>query len=291
MTTVYLNGEYLPKSEAHISVDDRGFLLGDGVYEVTAFYEGVPFCMREHLDRMRHGLEWLRIAYDLSPIGPMMEELVRRNGLEDAPRSLVYLQVTRGAAPRTHYFPVTTVSPTVYAYAAPWNRPADDVWSRGFRAITVPDRRWARVDIKTIGLLPNVLAYQAARDAGVDDAILVRDGVAIEGAHQNFWAVFGGRVVTHPKTNLILPGISRDVVLELAAEEGLQTEERAIDVEELGCAQELFFTGTTGEVKPCVEVDGSPVGDGAVGPVTRRLSDAFLRRVEQVKAAARTTTA
>ena len=285
-TTVYLNGEYLPKTEAHISVDDRGFLLGDGVYEVTPFYEGAPFALDRHLERMRHGLEWLRIAFDTSSLEAVMRELVRSNGLEEEDRALVYLQVTRGAAPRTHYFPLSTVSPTVYAYAASWKRPAEETWMRGFRAITVPDRRWTRVDIKTIGLLPNVLAYQAARDAGVDDAILVRDGVAVEGAHQNFWAVLGGRAVTHPKTNLILPGITRDIVVELAAEEGIDVEERAIAVEELAEAEEVFFTGTTGEVRPCVEVDGHVVGDGAVGPVTRRLSDAFLRRIERTKSGA-----
>ena len=287
-TTVYLNGEYLPKSEAHISVDDRGFLLGDGVYEVTPFYQGVPFALDRHLERMRHGLEWLRIVFDVSSLDAVNRELVRRNGLEEADRALVYLQVTRGAAPRTHYFPVGPVSPTVYAYAASWQRPVEETWLRGFRAITVPDRRWARVDIKTIGLLPNVLAYQAARDAGADDAILVRDGVAMEGAHQNFWAVFNGKAVTHPKTNLILPGITRDIVVELAADEGIAVEERAIAVEELTEADELFFTGTTGEVRPCVEVDGHIVGDGAVGSVTRRLSDAFLRRVERSKTLAGT---
>lgn len=287
MTTVYLNGEYLPKSDAHVSVDDRGFLLGDGVYEVTPFYEGVPFGLDRHLQRMREGLAFMRIAFDPSSLDDMHRELVRRNGLESAERSLVYVQVTRGAAPRTHYFPTVAVEPTVYAYAAPWSRPADDVWDRGFRAITVPDRRWSRVDIKTIGLLPNALAYQAAKDVGVDDAILVRDGVALEGAHQNFWAVIDGTVVTHPKTNHILPGITRAVVLELAEEEGVPVRERAIAVEELAGAEELFFTGTTGEVRPCVEVDGRPVGDGAVGPVTRRLSDAFLRRIEAAKDAAR----
>lgn len=287
MTTVYLNGQYLPKSDAHVSVDDRGFLLSDGVYEVTPFYEGAPFGLDRHLDRLRRGLEWMRIPCDVSGLDTVHRELVRLNDLEDATRSLVYLQVTRGAAPRTHYFPTVPVEPTIYAYAASWNRPAEDAWSRGFRAITVPDRRWSRVDIKTISLLPNVLAYQAAKDAGVDDAILVRDGVALEGAHQNFWAVFGTRVVTHPKTNLILPGITRAVILELAAEEGIEVEERAIAVEELDHADELFFTGTTGEVRPCVEVDGEPVGDGAVGPITRRLSDAFLARVERTKSEAR----
>jgi D-alanine transaminase len=287
MSTVYLNGEYLPKSEAHISVDDRGFLFGDGVYEVTAIYEGVPFGLDRHLARMRHGLAWMRIAFDASELEAVHRELIGRNGLESAERSLVYVQVTRGAAPRTHYFPTVPVAPTVYAYAAPWARPAEDIWNRGFKAITVPDRRWTRVDIKTVNLLPNTLAYQAARDAGADDAILVRDGVAMEGAHQNFWAVFGDTVVTHPETNLILPGITRGVVLEIACEMGIRVEERAIAVEELDHASELFFTGTTGEVRPCVEVDGRPIGDGSVGPMTRRLSDAFLARVERTKEAAR----
>ena len=287
MTTVYLNGKYLPKSEAHISVDDRGFLLGDGVYEVTPFYEGVPFALDRHLDRMRNGLEWMRIDFDVTALEEVHRTLIRRNGLEDEDRAMVYLQITRGAAPRTHYFPTVPVEPTVYAFATKWSRPADDVWSRGFRSVTVPDRRWSRVDIKTICLLPNALAYQAARDAGADDAILVRDGVALEGAHQNFWAVFGDTVVTHPTTNQILPGITRGVVLELAEELGIPVEQRAIAVEELSVADELFFTGTTGEVRPCVEVDGRRVGGGGVGPVTRRLSDAFLARVEETKAAAR----
>ena len=287
MTTVYLNGQFLPKPEAHISVDDRGFLLGDGIYEVTPFYEGVPFGLDRHLQRMRNGLEWMRIDCDVEHLDEVHRELIRRNGLEEAERSLVYLQITRGAAPRTHYFPTGEVEPTVYAFANTWNRPEEAVWSRGFRAITVPDRRWSRVDIKTICLLPNALAYQAAKDAGVDDAILVRDGVALEGAHQNFWGVFGDVVVTHPTTNQILPGITRSVVLELADELGICVDQRAIAVEELKEATELFFTGTTGEVRPCVEVDGRPVGDGTVGRLTRRLSDAFLARVEATKAEAR----
>jgi D-alanine transaminase len=202
---------------------------------------------------------------------------------------MVYLQLTRGAAPRTHYFPPGDVAPTVYAYAKEWSRPADEIWGKGFTAVTVPDRRWMRVDIKTVCLLPNVLAYQAAHDAGADDAILVRDGVAIEGAHQNFYGVFDGTVVTHPTTNLILPGITRGVLLELATEAGIPVEERAIPVEELAAADELFFSGTTGEVRPCVQVDGRPVGSGDVGPVTSRLSEAFLARVEASKAAAAAT--
>jgi len=286
MSTVFLNGEFMPKEEAKISVEDRGFLLGDGLYEVTPFYEGVPFGMDRHFARLERGLEWMRISYDVSSLVEMHRALITKNGLDSADRSMVYMQITRGVAPRTHYFPEGEVTPTVYATAKEWSRPADDVWDRGFRAVTVPDRRWSRVDVKTICLLPNAMAFQAARDVGADDAILVRDGVAIEGAHQNFWAVIGGVAVTHPKTGYILPGITRSVVLEEAVAAGIPVEERPIQVEELASAEEVFFTGTTGEVRPVVEVDGRAVGDGTVGSITRRLSEAFLARVDATKEAA-----
>lgn len=285
MNTVYLNGRFVPKDQAFVSVDDRGFLLADGVYEVIPFYGGVPFYLDRHLARLARSLAAVRIAFDVSGLGDVLERLLAANALQSAERSLAYVQVTRGVAPRTHYFPEQPVPPTVYAYVKAWSRPAEPVWHRGFTAITVPDQRWHRVDIKTIGLLPNALAFQAARDAGADDCIFVRDGIAIEGAHQNFWGVFGGRVVTHPETNLILSGITRGVVLELARARGIPCEERPILVEELGRAEELFFTGTTGEVRPCVRVDGVPVGKGGVGPLTRVLSEAFLQHVRQVKEA------
>ena len=284
MSTVFLNGEYMPKAEAKISPDDRGFLLGDGLYEVTPFYEGVPFGLEDHLQRLMRGLCWLRIDYDVSRIESMHRELISRNELESSDRSMVYMQITRGAAPRTHYFPEGDITPTIYAYTKEWSRPLDEVWNRGFTAKTVPDRRWSRVDIKTICLLPNALAFQAAKDGGADDAILIRDGVAIEGAHQNFWGVFGDTVVTHPITGHILPGITRGIVLEEAREAGMKVEERPIQVEELAFAEELFFTGTTGEVRPIREVDGSKVGNGGAGDVTKMLSDLFLARVEKVKA-------
>jgi D-alanine transaminase len=283
MTTVYLNGRFVPKAGAAVSVEDRGFLLADGVYEVVPFYQGVPFYLDRHLARLRYSLDAVRIAFDASDVGDVIRRLVVENGLEAEDRSLVYLQVTRGAAPRTHWFPEPAVQPTVYGLAKAWTRPGDAAWNRGFTAITVPDRRWMRVDIKTINLLPNVLAFQTARDAGVDDAILVRDGVAIEGAHQNFWAVIDGTVCTHPATNLILAGITRGVVLELARAAGIPVEERAIQLEEIGVADELFFTGATGEVRPCVQVDGKAVGDGLVGPITHELSKAFLELVERTK--------
>jgi D-alanine transaminase len=284
MTTVFLNGEYIPKSEAKISVEDRGFMLADGVYEVTCFYEGVPFYQDRHLERLRRGLAWMRIPFDAGVMDDVSRQLIARNGLGKATTSIVYLQITRGVAPRTHYFPKEPITPTVYASAKAWDRPTPERWNQGFSAALVPDRRWGRVDIKTICLLPNVLGFQAALDAGADDAILVKDGVAMEGAHQNFWAVVDGTAVTHPLTQSILGGITRGVVLEVARENGIPVQERPIQVEELATAEELFFTGTTGEVRPCVKVDGRAVGDGKVGPVTRVLSQAFMKRVERVKA-------
>lgn len=277
--TVFLDGEYLPRTEARVSVEDRGFLFADGVYEVTPAYRGRFFRLDHHLVRMRRGLGALEIEHDLEGLEEVHRQLLRRNGLEDAEVSVVYYQVTRGAAPRVHHFPPTTPTPTVYAFAKEYRRPSRARWEEGYGAITVPDRRWPRSDLKTIALLPNVLAQEAARKARVKDALLVRDGMALEGAHNNLFAVFGGRLVTHPASNQILHGITREFVLELAREEGIPVEARPIPVEELPEADELFFTGTTTEVRPTVRLDGRDVGEGRAGPVTRTLFDAFLRGV------------
>lgn len=281
MSIVHLNGSWIDASEAFVSVEDRGFLLADGVYEVTPAYRGRFFLFERHLARLRSGLAALRIEADLGGIEEMHDRLLQDNGLAGEEIAYVYLQITRGVAPRTHAFPKDPVPATVYGFARRYQRPAAEVWGRGFRAVTVPDRRWARVDVKTIALLPNVLAQQAAVDAGVADAILVRDGIALEGAHNNFFAVFGEQVVTHPVSNVILPGITRRYVIEVAREIGLEVVERPIQVEELNDADEAFFTGTTTEVRPTVEIDGRPVGTGEVGPVSQRLFDAFLERVNR----------
>lgn len=275
MSTVYLNGEMLPAEEARISADDRGFLLADGVYEVSAVYRGRVFRVEKHVERMTRGLEELRIDYDAVGLPEIHDRLVEANGLQDEEMAMVYVQVTRGAAPRSHGFPPPDTPPTVYGFARSHPRPEMERWSRGFRAVTVPDRRWSRVDIKTVALLPNVLAYQTAVEAGADNALLVREGVALEGAANNLFFVFDGTLVTHPATNCILRGITRDFVLDLARELRIPVTERAVQVEEALRADELFFTGTTSEVQPCVEVDGRPVGDGKVGPVARRLYEAF----------------
>ena len=288
MSTGYLNGRYLPTEEATIPVDDRGFLLADGVYEVTPAYRGRFFRLDEHLERLRFGLRELRIDFDVELLPGIHRRLLEENDLQGEEVSFVYVQVTRGVAPRTHAFPEGDVRPTVYAFGKAFRRPPRERWERGFTCVTVPDRRWSRVDIKSIALLPNVLAQQAAVERGADEALLVRDGVALEGAHNNVFAVLDGVVVTHPATNLILHGITRRFVLELARELDRPVAERPIQVEELRDAEEVFFTGTTTEVKPMVEVDGRPVGSGKVGPVARELYDAFLgRTLEEVEAAAR----
>lgn len=277
---VYLNGEYMPKQRARVSVEDRGFLLADGIYEVTPAYRGRFLRLDEHLARMARGLTALRIDFDAATLAEVSERLLAENGLRDAQAATVYLQVTRGVAPRTHAFPEQATSPTVYGAAQPYNRPPRERWEQGFTAITVPDLRWSRVDIKSIALLANVLAQQAAVDAGVDDAILVREGVALEGSHANLFAVIDGTVVTHPLTNRILPGVTRGVIIDLAAEAGMRVEERPVFLEELRSADELFLTGTTTEVRPLVSLDGRPVGNGRVGPVARELYAAFLEAVD-----------
>ena len=273
---VYLNGKFVPKSEAMVPVEDRGFLFGDGVYEATPAYGGAPFLLDRHLARLSRGLAALRIDYDVEAMPEIHRRLLAENGLDRAPFSFVYVQVTRGPAPRGHAFPREPVAPTVYGFANPTVRPPRSRWEEGYAAVTVPDRRWGRVDVKVISLVANVLAQQAAVDAGVEDAIFVRDGMALEGTHNNFFAVFDGTVTTSPASNYILHGITRGFVLERARALGVPVDERAIPVEELRDAEEVFFAGTTTEIRPTVRVDGQPIGTGRVGPVTRRLFDDFV---------------
>jgi len=281
MPTVYLNGEFIPADDAKISVNDRGFLFGDGIYEVTPAYGGNLFRFSEHLSRMTRGLAALRLDFDPSDLEDLSARLLAEDGLDEVDTAYVYVQVTRGVAPRSHAFPKVPVPPTVYAFAKQFQRPDVDRWQRGFTAITVPDRRWARVDLKTIALLPNCLAQQAADDAGVDDAVLVKDGVALEGAHNNVFAVFDGVVTTHPASHEILPGVTRAFVLDLARSLGVPVCERAMPVEEFMTADEVFFTGTTVEMRATLQVDGHAIGDGRVGPVTSSLWAAFVEATER----------
>jgi len=276
---VYLDGAYLPREDARISPDDRGFTFGDGVYEVTPIYRGHPLAMEARLARLRNGLSNLRIEWDVSAALPIYRELLDRNDLADAPMVVLYLQITRGAATRTHQFPPAGTPPTVYANARAYERPSRAEWDRGASAITFPDFRWGRADIKSLQLLPNVLAQEAARREGADEAILIRDGIALEGARSNLFLVRSGVLWTHPTSNQILTGASRGVILELAAEKGYEVREGPTPVDELARASEVFLTGSVTELRPLVRIDGRPVGTGAVGPVSHDLYDAFLERI------------
>ena len=225
---------------------------------------------------MRKGLAALGIDYDAAALEAVKLGLLARNGLENVPVAYIYVQVTRGIAPRTHAFPNPPAPPSVYGFANQYIRHARGVGAR-LPGNHRPGPALALSEIKAIALLPNVLAQQAAVEAGVSDAIFVRDGMALEGSHNNLFAVFDGVLTTAPRTNYILHGVTRDLMIEMAGELGVPVEERAIPLGELYRADEVFFTGTTTEVRPSVEVDGRPIGDGKVGPVARQLYDAFLR--------------
>lgn len=276
---VYLNGKYLPQGEATISVEDRGFLFADGVYEVVRIIDGRPHLLREHLERMEAGLRALRIEFtDVGGLGEVASRLIEENDLAEGDATL-YLQVTRGAAPRKHAFPAPGTPPTVFGMARPYTPHPESYYTEGVATITVPDTRWARCDIKSIALLPNVLANQQARETGAHEALFVRDGVVLEGSQSNLFAVLDGVLVTYPRCNYILPGITRQLALQLAADLGIPNQEEPIRLDQLWAAEELFLTGTTTEIMPIKTVDGRPIGTGAPGPITRSLLAAYREEI------------
>ncbi|HEY8483593.1 MAG TPA: D-amino-acid transaminase [Longimicrobiales bacterium] len=276
---VYLNGQYLPLEEARVPVEDRGFLFADGLYEVIRVYNGRIFALEPHLRRLADGLRALRIGFTgLDELGPIAERLLDENGLRSGDAT-IYIQVTRGAAPRAHAFPSPDVPPTVYVAARPFTPYPAAYYENGVKAITVPDTRWTRCDIKTVALIANVLANQQAKEAGAFEALFVRDGVVIEGSHSNLFAVFGDTLVTYPASNYILAGITRSIVLDIAAELGIPVRQGPILADQLFAAGELFLSGTTTEVMPVVQVDGRPIADGRPGPVTQRIQRAFRERI------------
>ncbi len=270
---VYLNGSYLPREEAHISPEDRGFLFADAIYEVARFYRGRQYRLAGHMERMRAGLAAVRIAADPGFYPGVAARLLEENGLAQSD-AIVYAQISRGAAPRTHAFPPASVPPTVFAFA----RASDpEPPAEGGRTILVPDERWGRCDIKTVMLLPNVLAAQAAREAGAMDAILTRDGIAWEGTKANLFCVTGGILRTAPNGPRILPGVTRAAALEAAHRLGLSVEEHPISIEELLAAEEVFFASTTLWTYPIVQVDGRRIGDGKPGKIARKLKEELWR--------------
>lgn len=275
MTVVYFDGRYVEKSDVRVSPDDRGFLLGDGIYEVAAAYDGRFVALDRHMDRLRRSLVEARISSSVAdPLETVFQELLERNGFAESGKAMVYLQVTRGAAPRTHAFPKPPCRPTVYAYVAPVP-PEMEALAAGAKAITCPDTRWSRCDIKVISLIANCMANQEAKEAGAYEAILIRDGIALEGTHTSFFCIIDGVIRTAPLSNLILPGVTRDIVIEACHRAGLELMEEAVRAEELYSADELFITGTTTEVVPITHLDGKPIGDGNPGTMTVRIQELY----------------
>jgi len=276
---VYLNGEIVPHEEARVPVDDRGFLFADGVYEVVRVYDGRPFLMDAHLQRLRDGLAALRIDDPgAAGLAAVAERLLDENGLRDGDAT-VYIQVTRGAAPRAHAFPPAGTPPTVYVAAKRFARHPAEYYRDGVAAITVPDTRWSRCDIKSVSLLANVLANQAAKDAGAFEALFVRDGIVLEGSLSNLFAVYDGALFTYPASNYILAGITRRHVIGLASALGIPVVEAPVPLDRLFAAAELFLSGTTTEVLPVTRVDGRDIATGCPGPITLRVQRAFRESI------------
>lgn len=273
--TVYFNGAFIPKDEVSISPDDRGFVFGDGVYEVARADDGTLFRLDDHRERLRRSLEGihLREAVDLDAVWTAVQDLLPRNNLTTGDAK-VYLQITRGAAPRQHAFPDPAPEPTIYARAEAIELPTQK-WEEGVKVILRPDQRWARCDIKSLNYLPNVLANQAAKEANAYEALLTREGFVTEGSHSTVAAVVDGTVVTHPLTHRVLPSITRRVLLELCENQEVPVEERPLAKAGLPAADELFLLGTTTGIMPIVQVEDWTVGDGTPGPVVRELQEGF----------------
>jgi len=270
MTLVYLNGQFMPVAEAKVSPMDRGFLFGDGAYEVIPVYSRRPFRLAEHLRRLQGTLDGIRLANPHSDAewARLIGEIIARNEGED---QSVYLQITRGAdTRRNHAFPAR-VTLTVFILSEPLVTPPPAQRDTGIGAVSAPDVRWLRCDLKTTSLLANCLLRQLAVDAGCVETILFRDGCMTEGAASNIFAMKNGVLLAPPKNHLMLPGITYDVVLELAASHGLKCEVRDVLEEEVRGADELWMTSSTKEVLPIVVLDGQPVGTGQPGPTFRKM--------------------
>lgn len=275
---VYLNGEFLRVDEAKVSVLDRGFIFGDGIYEVVPVYQGKAFRMAEHLNRLDRSLAALRIMPPLDRAGwvDLIEQLLSRTTLDTC---IVYLQVTRGVAKRDHQFPATPVTPTVFGMISAWSPPPAAQRTQGLTAISIPDERWLHCEIKSVSLLGNVLAKQQAVDANADEVVQFRDGYLTEGSSTNIWVVSGGKLLAPPKNNLILEGIRYGLMGELAEAAGIPFESRRISQQEVESADELMLSSATKEVLAIVTLDGKPVGSGKPGPVFEQLRAGYDARI------------
>lgn len=267
---------FLPKEQLNISPDDRGYYFGDGIYEVIRVYKGRMFEADAHFDRLKRSAEAIRISlpFPINEMKGMLKKLVNVNRVEDG---TVYMQITRGAAPRSHPFP-KHAEPVLMAYSSEVKRPLPAM-RQGITAVTAEDIRWLRCDLKTLNLLPNVLAKQHAVDLGANEAILHRGGTVTECSASNIFMVQSGCLYTHPADNLILHGITRSVVIKLAKALQIPVLEHPFTIGQLSCADEAFITGTTVEITPIVQIDGRPVGNGKPGIRTANLQNAFEKYI------------
>jgi D-alanine transaminase len=273
----YVNGVFGPIAEAKVSIEDRGFQFGDGIYEVIATYDGRLFLVEQHMRRLRRSAAGIALDYDFEgrPLEPIIMEGLRRSELRDA---LIYIQVTRGDAPRSHTIPAG-LTPTVVMTFKPLPSLPEDLRRRGAKVITMLDNRWANCYIKAITLLPNILAKNEALRHGYDDAIFVTAGGEVrECTSANIFLVTGGRLLIPPRNEFILHGVTQGFLIECAEAIGVPVREAPVPVESLRRADEVFMSGTAAEVLAITSIDDWPVGDGRVGPITQRLYDEFLRR-------------
>ncbi|MDI6869001.1 MAG: D-amino-acid transaminase [Coprothermobacterota bacterium] len=276
---VWLNGSFMSFEEAKVSIEDRGFQFADGVYEVVRVYDGKPFTFREHLKRLRQSATQIELDFkikddELEEIG---QKLVSRSGLKDAE---LYIQITRGVAPRSHVFP-KEISPTVLLSIRSVRPLPEGALENGLSAITLPDERWSRCHIKSISLLPNVLAKEKARRVGAYEAIFIRNGIVTEGASSNVFLLLEGVLRTPPADWRILRGITRDLVLKIAGSEGLPFKEEEFGLEKLYSAEEVFITSTAIEILPVVEIDKRKIGTGKPGAVQSLLYQKFKQLVKE----------
>jgi len=274
MTTAYLNGEFLPLTEAKIPAMDRGYLFGDGVYEVIPVYNNHPFRLEQHLRRLHNSLTAIKLVVELQDKDweTIFTQLIEQNG---GGNQTIYVQCTRGPAPmRDHTFPAE-IHPTIFAYSIPLQTKSITELSRGIAAITLPDIRWHRADIKAITLLANVLLKQQAAEAGAFEAILIHDSYALEGSASNLFIVKNGVIITPPLSPRILGGVTRDLVLELATQYHDACEQKNILVSELQTANEIWLTSSSREIMPVIKLNDNPVGNGQAGPVWYKMIEHY----------------
>lgn len=273
---VYLNGDFLPREEAKISPDDRGFIFADGIYEVIKYYHGVPFCFNDHMERLKYSLSQISLTFkNPHELEGIILKLLETNGLmrDDAG---VYIQITRGAAKRVHYF--TDSEPTIYIFTFPFQANIKDLM-HGINVITDKDIRWHRCDIKSVSLLPNIMLFDKAHKNGAGETIMVRNGIVTEATHSSVIGVMEEKIYTHPLSNHILPSITRKVVLEICKNENIQVVEKAITEEMLNYLDELMITGTGSEITPVVRLNSKPIKNGIPGVITKRLQKLFFEKV------------